>query len=75
MKHINITYHMEKANEIAETCITLPMEDKVAEDILANGSDSRYLNPACLGEVYRALKAISSMQGYSYGGAYHFAEV
>ena len=30
MKHICITYHMTRKSEIAETCITLPMEDAKA---------------------------------------------
>ena len=29
MKHINITYHMEKPGEVTESCVTLPMTDDI----------------------------------------------
>lgn len=66
MKHICITYHMRKPGEIAETCITLPMEEKIADDILEKGDRSIHLEPAANGEIYRALRSISSIQGYEY---------
>lgn len=31
MKHINITYHMEKPGEVAESAATLPRNDHFAE--------------------------------------------
>ena len=69
MKKINITYHMEKGSEIAESCITLPMEDTVAEDILKNGEGSEHLCMMRNGEVYRTLRSLATIQGYEYIGA------
>ena len=40
MKRINITYHMENADEVAESCITLPMTDDIADDIIWMGENS-----------------------------------
>lgn len=68
MKRINIVYQMEKGIEIAESCITLPMEDTVAEDILKNGKDSEYLCMMRNGEVYRLLRSLAAIQGYAYIG-------
>ena len=36
MKRINITYRMEKPGEIAESCITIPMTDDIADDMISN---------------------------------------
>lgn len=74
MLHLNITYHMHRNwgaaskphMETAETCVTLAMEDHIAEDILKKGSDSVYLSTSSLGKVYLALSYISEIQGYSY---------
>ena len=66
MKKINITYRMENASESAESCITLPMEDAVAEDILTNEEHSQHLNPMLNGEVYRLLRSLAAIQGYEY---------
>ena len=46
MKHISITYHMYRAyprKETAETCITLPMVKVIADDVLKNGADSKFI--------------------------------
>lgn len=42
MKNVCITYHMAKADEIAETCITVALEDSIAKDLLKNQEDSVY---------------------------------
>lgn len=80
MKHISITYHMYRdypRKETAETCITLPMVKVIADDVLKNGADSKYLFPRTLdddlcvvpgGVVYEALCRLSEMQGYRYEG-------
>ena len=39
MKHICITYHMKRDEEIAETCITLPMSEADADEVLQKGAD------------------------------------
>ena len=63
MKHLCITYHMERPNEIAETCITLPMLDEVAADILARCDDSPYM--ASGGAVNTILEQLAEIQGYT----------
>lgn len=65
MKHINITYHMEKQGEVNESCITLPMTN----DILWMGENSTYLGTGHNGEVRRLLESLASIQGYKYIGA------
>ena len=55
MEHICITYHMKRDEEIAETCITLPMSEAVAEEVLQKGADD--------------VAAIHQIQGYTYFAA------
>lgn len=43
MKHVCITYHMTKPNEVAETCITLPLDNSIADDLLAHQEGSAYV--------------------------------
>lgn len=69
MKNINITYHMEKPDEVAESCITLPMTDDIADDILWMGENSTYLGTGHNGEVRRLLESLAAIQGYKYIGA------
>lgn len=80
MKHLCITYHMYRdypRKETAETCITLPATQAIADDVLKNGADSKYLIPRTLdddlcvipgGVIYEALCRLSEMQGYRYEG-------
>lgn len=76
MKHLCITYHMEKNHgtasrpkmETAETCITLPMQDHIADDILKNGEDSQYMSRMAVGYVTAILSELSEIQGYHYSG-------
>lgn len=68
MKHINITYHMKNATETAETCITLPMRDEAATDLLEKGERSQHVDPMLLGDVYRVLASLSALQGYEFVG-------
>lgn len=76
MKRLNITYHMEKNHgtlsqpkmETAETCITLPMQDHIADDILQKGEDSRYMKRIAIGYVSGILNELSEVQGYHYSG-------
>lgn len=69
MKRINITYHMEKPGEVAESCITLPMMDDIADDILWMGENSTYLGSGHNGEVRRLLESLAAIQGYKYTDA------
>lgn len=66
MKRICITYHMTRRNEIAETCITLPMEEHIAEDILTNQGDSQYVRQGSftLTNIKIILNNLAELQGY-----------
>lgn len=75
MKKICITYHMSRTDEGAETCITLPMADEIANDILKKGERSEHLSMMRNGEVYRLLRSLSAIQGYEYDRAYYFEEI
>ncbi len=66
MKHICITYHMKCGEEIAETCITIPMEDKKAEALLRNADDDPSLRDGATLDVL--LKKLSILQGYQFCG-------
>lgn len=43
MKHVCITYHMTRPNEVAETCVTVALEDPIAKDLLKNQENSAYV--------------------------------
>ena len=62
MRNICITYHMKRNNEIAETCITIPMEDKKAEELLATQEDWWQLMEGATLDVL--LRKLSILQGY-----------
>ena len=66
MKRICITYHMTRKNEIAETCITLPVEEHIAEDILTNQGDSQYVRQGyfALINIKIILNNLAELQGY-----------
>ena len=66
MKHICITYHMTRKNEIAETCITLPMEDAKAAELLACQEGCLQLREGATLDVL--LRKLSILQGYQYAG-------
>lgn len=68
MTNLCITYNMHNDEGVAETCVTLPMLEEVAEDILERGSDSEHLDSMRIGEVQRILKSLASIQGYTYDG-------
>lgn len=68
MTKLCITYHMHNEEGTAETCVTLPMLEAVAEDILERGADSEHLDSMRIGEVQRILKSLASIQGYTYDG-------
>lgn len=71
MKHICITYLMKRENEVAETCITLPMEEKKADDLLAaQGEWLQLMDGATLDVLLRKL---SILQGYQFA-AFEVAE-
>lgn len=69
MKRINITYHMGKTGEVAESCITLPITDDIADDILCMEEDSTYFGTGHRGTVRRLLENLAAIQGYTFIGA------
>jgi len=70
MKRINIYYHMETPDDIAETCVTLSMLDDIAEDLLNYQNHSKhvaeYKNPALNGSVHKILVELSKIQGHTF---------
>lgn len=67
MKKVQFTYWLNCENETAETCITLPMKDEIAKDIIEHREESGFLKPG--GIVYEAFEKLAAMQGYTFGGA------
>ena len=62
-KYICITYHMAKLDgETAETCIDLPMDEKIADDILRAQRDSRYVKDAAW-PIASILQNLAKLQG------------
>lgn len=64
MTNVCITYHMKREGEIAETCITLPMEDKRATELLATQGDWWQLMEGAT--LYVLLQKLSILQGYRF---------
>lgn len=62
MKHLNITYHMNKPHEIAESCITIPMKAEIAADITEHQEESRYIQQSAPIKVI--LNQLAKLQGY-----------
>ena len=73
MKRICITYHMKNDTEVAETCVTLPMKDVIANDLLEKGDNSTHVRPCY--PIHKILKGLSTLQGYDYIEAVHFKEI
>ena len=64
MKKVCITYKMRCGDEVAETCVTLPMTDARADSILTYGARSPFLLPGWA--VFQALNELAAIQGYNY---------
>ncbi len=63
MKYLNVTYHMHKDTETAETCVTLPVaSEAVAAEILKSQCGSPHVTPESA--VGCILSALASLQGY-----------
>lgn len=69
MQHINITYHTGKPGEVAESCITLPITDDIADDILCMEEDSTYRGTEHNRVVRRLLERLAALQGDTFLGA------
>ena len=66
MKYICITYLMKRKNEVAETCITLPMEDEKADELLA--AQDKWLQLMDGATLDVLLRKLSILQGYQFAG-------
>lgn len=64
MMRICITYHMTRENEIAETCIILPMDDCKGQDLLDKQEESLLLAEGATLDVL--LHKLSILQGYRF---------
>lgn len=66
MKHLCITYHMSKPGEIAETCITLPMEDYAAGEIMEFQDEIQSMkqNTMSVAALEKLLQSMARLQGY-----------
>lgn len=69
MTELTITYHMHNDFEDAESCITLPMKEPVANSLLLYGADSYAVSHSYAsrgGEIYQILNALAKIQGYCF---------
>lgn len=67
MKHVCITYHMTRPHEVAETCITVALEDSIAKDLLKNQENSDYVRTRSrftLQPLPVLLNQLAALQGY-----------
>lgn len=67
MKHVCITYHMTRPNEVAETCTTIAMADDIAADLLEKQEDSDYVrirSRFTLQPLPVLLNQLAALQGY-----------
>lgn len=66
MKHLCITYHMSKPGEVAETCITLPMEDYAAGEIMEFQDELQSMKKHFLfvAALEKILQSMARLQGY-----------
>ena len=62
MKRVCVWYHMEKPGEDAESCITLPMKDLTAEDLLEQ--QEAFWGLDHFGELRLLLGCLAALQGY-----------
>lgn len=66
MTDVCITYRMERESEVAETRITLPMDDIVATMLVDTQGDCFLLMAG--GPLTVLLRELSQLQGYTYTG-------
>lgn len=70
MKKLDITYHMYRPGESAETCITLPMTDDYADLKLHDFRTRKWP----LGLLGRIVDTLALLQGYEYAEIVHMKE-
>lgn len=67
MKHVCITYHMARPNEVAETCVTIALDDAIADDLLQHQDRSAYVQGHkrfTRLSVPALLSQLAALQGY-----------
>lgn len=67
MKHVCITYHMTRPNEVAETCTIIALDDDIAADLLEKQEDSDYVrirSRFTLQPLPVLLNQLAALQGY-----------
>ena len=67
MKHVCITYHMTRPNEVAETCTTIALDDAIADDLLRHQESSAYVrirSHFTLQPIPALLNQLAALQGY-----------
>ena len=62
MKRITITYRMEKRNETAENCITIPASGETLQAIFGAGPDGHTRL-----SIDQLINALAELAGYDYG--------
>ena len=72
MKRVIITYHMRNGEEEAETCITLPMKDSLADELLEKQREYVFLRSSQ--PLHTILNQLAWLQGYYYAGFYRAEE-
>ena len=67
MKHVCITYHMTRPNEVAETCATIALDDAIADDLLRHQDRSAYVQGSerfSRLSIPGLLHQLAALQGY-----------
>ena len=67
MKHVCITYHMTRPNEVAETCVTIALDDAIADDLLRHQERSAYVQDHkrfTRLSIPALLNQLAALQGY-----------
>ena len=66
MKKVIVTYRMRNTDEEAETCITLPMKDHLADELIEKQEGFVFLGS--YKPIHIILEQLSWLQGYEYAG-------
>ena len=67
MKHVCITYHMTRPDEVAETCTTIALDDAIADDLLQHQERSAYVQGSerfSRLSIPGLLHQLAALQGY-----------
>ena len=66
MRRLCITYQMRKPDKVVQTCITLPMEDSAAGEILRFQDEIQSMkqNTMSVAALEKLLQSMAKLQGY-----------